>query len=816
MKKVISLFLFVVMLLSVTTGISFGAQAEGEISSVVVNITKPVPGVSLSREFSIETVGLKAWSINGNQLNWYDVTDQNSYDKLLADNTKFVAGHKYKAVIVFGPESGYSLSDNLNYTLGGVTGVATQYQGRKKSVVQQMSAVFDCDYTYISSVVLSGEALAKGDVLENDHFISLTPHVNVFCAFTRNGEPISLGEKVTYGNYGATVILVPDESYEFKGNVEIKYGQKTFTLTNYIGRGIFAKSADDLWVVDCTHNYGSWQYDATTHWKACSQCGDKSEIDAHTFNESTVNGGTVYTCSVCGYVKNAKNIIDGYLYADVDGGVQIVAYSGSEVNLNIPATLNDKKVVSIGDYAFAKYDNKTTFKSITVPTSVTSIGRGAFDGCYALTSVNIPSGIKRIEAETFLACSSLGNVTIPFGVNLIGDSAFQDSGISSLVIPCSVKAIKGSAFCSCVNLGSIVIPDSVAELGNAFLSCSNLKTVVIGNGVTSIAQATFDGCTALETIVLPAGLTSIGRYNLDNKANFSNIYFRGTQTQWNAVSIASYNTNTATVTYDYAEKFDFGQHKYSVCETVAPTCVSEGYTLNMCEGCSDAFKTDVTPATGVHEYNSGAITTPPTCVDKGVKTYFCNVCGVEKSEEVDATGVHTYDEGVVTNPTCTEEGKIVYSCTVCGDTKTEVLNPTGHTWDNGKTTKQPTFKKTGVNTFTCVVCGATKTTTIAKLKATALKKVTKGKKSFKATWKKVAGIDGYQIQYCTSNKFKNKVKGKKQVLKKVTVKKAKTTLKTVKKLKAKKTYYVRIRAYKKINGKNVYSSWSKSKTVKTK
>ena len=84
-----------------------------------------------------------------------------------------------------------------------------------------------------------------------------------------------------------------------------------------------------------------------------------------------------------------------------------------------------------------------------------------------------------------------------------------------------------------------------------------------------------------------------------------------------------------------------------------------------------------------------------------------------------------------------------------------------------------------------------------------------GKKSIKVTWKKVKGIKGYQIQYSTNKKFK---KGNKTI----TVKSTKSTSATIKKLKSKKTYYVRMRTYKIVNGKKVYSAWSKAKSVKVK
>lgn len=98
---------------------------------------------------------------------------------------------------------------------------------------------------------------------------------------------------------------------------------------------------------------------------------------------------------------------------------------------------------------------------------------------------------------------------------------------------------------------------------------------------------------------------------------------------------------------------------------------------------------------------------------------------------------------------------------------------------------------------------------VSKPKSTSIKKLANGKKSFTVTWAKVSGVKGYQIQYSTDKKFKNNNKS-------VTVNKQKTTKTTVKKLKSKKTYFVRVRTYKTVNGKKVYSSWSKVKSIKTK
>lgn len=103
----------------------------------------------------------------------------------------------------------------------------------------------------------------------------------------------------------------------------------------------------------------------------------------------------------------------------------------------------------------------------------------------------------------------------------------------------------------------------------------------------------------------------------------------------------------------------------------------------------------------------------------------------------------------------------------------------------------------------------TKNAETVKPKKTSIKKLSKGKKKFTVTWAKVSGVKGYQIQYSSDKKLKKNNKS-------VTVTKQKTTKATVKKLKSKKKYYVRVRTYKTVNGKKIYSSWSKVKSVKTK
>jgi len=82
------------------------------------------------------------------------------------------------------------------------------------------------------------------------------------------------------------------------------------------------------------------------------------------------------------------------------------------------------------------------------------------------------------------------------------------------------------------------------------------------------------------------------------------------------------------------------------------------------------------------------------------------------------------------------------------------------------------------------------------------------KKQLKVTWKKISGAAGYQLQYAAKSNFKGK--------KTVTVKKAGTVAKTIKKLKSNGKYYVRVRAYKSVDGKKVYTKFSAKKSGRIK
>lgn len=171
---------------------------------------------------------------------------------------------------------------------------------------------------------------------------------------------------------------------------------------------------------------------------------------------------------------------------------------------------------------------------------------------------------------------------------------------------------------------------------------------------------------------------------------------------------------------------------------------------------------------------------------------------------------HIYKYSATEKATCVKEGRDIFTCVLCDNEKSEALPLAAHTVIKDRAVA-PTFKKKGKTAGShCSVCGTILTAqkAVKKLGKAKLKKLKKGKKAITVKWRKVKGVDGYQIQYSLKKSFKKK--------KTVNIKKAKTVKRKIKKLKSNKKYYVRIRAYKVINGKKEFSAWSKVKAVKTK
>lgn len=124
--------------------------------------------------------------------------------------------------------------------------------------------------------------------------------------------------------------------------------------------------------------------------------------------------------------------------------------------------------------------------------------------------------VTGIKMQAFIECTSLKSVSMPESMTWIGDSAFA----------------------GCTGLEQVEISPNLTTIGpNSFYSCNGLTSVVVPDKVTSIGSLAFFGCLNLESITIPASVTTLDSTFVFGCTNLKKIEFKGTQAQWNALSI---------------------------------------------------------------------------------------------------------------------------------------------------------------------------------------------------------------------------------------------------------------------------------------
>ncbi len=184
-------------------------------------------------------------------------------------------------------------------------------------------------------------------------------------------------------------------------------------------------------------------------------------------------------------------------------------------------------VTSIGGWAFYNCSGLTTvfFNATNCATMGNNVST-VFKNCTSLTSLNIGNNVQNIPAYAFSGCSGLTSVTIPTTVTSIGKWAFYECpGLTSVTIPNSVTSIGESAFNGCSGLTSLTIPNSVTSIGYyAFRNCSGLTSVTIPNSVTSIGESAFQLCSGLTSVNIGIGEKKIYGLAFANCPELMDVY----------------------------------------------------------------------------------------------------------------------------------------------------------------------------------------------------------------------------------------------------------------------------------------------------
>ena len=164
---------------------------------------------------------------------------------------------------------------------------------------------------------------------------------------------------------------------------------------------------------------------------------------------------------------------------------------------------------NIGATAFKDCVNLT---SITMPSSVASIGYRAFYGCTALSEVNFAGGIEAIPEEAFYGCTSLTSMELPDFVSSIGKNAFYGcTSLTDFTFGAGVVTVEERAFYNATALTNVTWNEGLETIGNyAFYNARSLTALNMPSTLISIGDNAFEGCRNVASVTLQAGVTSIG------------------------------------------------------------------------------------------------------------------------------------------------------------------------------------------------------------------------------------------------------------------------------------------------------------------
>ena len=261
------------------------------------------------------------------------------------------------------------------------------------------------------------------------------------------------------------------------------------------------------------------------------------EIDASAF----------YYCNALTHatLPASLTVMNGNPFGSCKGLLSIEVSAGNPMFMSEDGVLFSADGVTLITYPAGK-----PASSYTVPGSVMVIADSAFFGAYCLESVRLQEGIILIGGSAFHLCEFLSEISLPEGLLTIGDFAFSDTAVSVIHIPASVTAIGHGAFASGSVTAIQAADDNTAyasvdgvlfskdlSLLHSYPSGNNAASYTIPNSVTRVEMYAFRSLRFLESLIIPTSVTEMDSYSFDGYSALSDIYYTGTQAQWDAIEV---------------------------------------------------------------------------------------------------------------------------------------------------------------------------------------------------------------------------------------------------------------------------------------
>ncbi len=256
--------------------------------------------------------------------------------------------------------------------------------------------------------------------------------------------------------------------------------------------------------------------------------------------------------------------------------------------ITVPTELNRRKVTGLGESSFSgiyssdhqKDSTLLSFcnqiQSVTIPESVTSIGKSAFEHCSKLDSLTIKGVATSIGAYAFASCTSLTSLSLVGNFQTIGDSAFAYCGMTSLTTDADITSIGEYAFSHCTSLTSLSLTGSVQTIGyQAFACCTSLTSLSLTGDIQKIGDYAFGYCSSLYTATLSKNLTSIGTYAFEYCTSLNSIEIPGKVTEIG--DYAFIDAGLTSVTIDEGVK-STGAYMFYKCGNLTTVTLPESLT----------------------------------------------------------------------------------------------------------------------------------------------------------------------------------------------------------------------------------------------